>query len=1112
MTNTNDIFFKRDGQAQQQRYPEWLDPEKVPLDDRSSKELFKYIFDISKEVKYFDHTGGGEDAANGTWQDILDYNFSNADQLWDKLEELKKKQSIPPHFSLLLSFLDLYKQPQRLMNKVTGRHLDFYYHKVLGLKKNDPIPDKAHVIFELKKNTDPYLLKEGITKLIGGKDGLKKELIYKLTHDIVVNNSKVVQLKSLYVNPQNKNFLHYAPVANSTDGLGAELDKNNPKWNAFGYEDLPKAQVGFCLASDVLLMEEGERTITVKLNLKGFSYNNRLSIIDRITQLNKLTLLKGNLISRLFSVSLTGAKGWTDMKAISPDIEKINDSTADLTFKISFTADDPAIVGYNSALHGPGYTTNKPVLKVLINSSASYGYRDFISTNLVSGHISVEVKGMNTSLQLENDYGTLNPKKPFLPFGPTPENDANFWIGSNEVFNKQLSKLQLNIEWKNMPDKKLEDYYDNYITRVTNSNITVNATFSDGGGWNVVNDKNTLFDDVSDATKKDENNVSKKMIFSRFGFPAIKFPPINIDILKDKIVRSSGTTLAQEVVKKVSVSNSWQTLGLGFGFGSFGLGSFGFGSPITGPSGFGSPFATRLSPQIALAVSWIFKIFPWHIANASLRKGFLHLALNQGFLFREYREIFTKQVIAAAKSGNTDALIKEPFAPEIQTFTLDYIASTGTVSFNDDSLGDYLGAEMELFHVGPFGQMREHAYARTQTGFLTSDDVKLLPQYNSEGNFYVGLSGLQANDSVCLLFQVAEGSADPELPKVDLQWSVLCDNYWKKLNTDDFIFDSTNDFLTSGVVKLIIPREATTINSIMPDGLLWLKISIPKDSKAVCQLIDVRSNAAIAEFENNDNDPFHLKEPLVASTINKLQQPVGAIKTIMQPYASFGGQMQEDDKRFYTRVSERLRHKERSVASWDYERLLLQHFPQVYKVKCINHASVNSFTDAGHTLLVVIPDLTNQNAVNPFQPKVDKNTLDEILQFLQKHSTAWVEHHVINPFYEPVKISVTVKLKKGKEFNYYQHEINKALQEFLSPWINGKINAIHFGGRITESHIVKLLEDLDYVDYITALQLFRSKDGGRTFSSGKQFIEATGPASILVSHTQHEINQAKENE
>ena len=67
---------------------------------------------------------------------------------------------------------------------------------------------------------------------------------------------------------------------------------------------------------------------------------------------------------------------------------------------------------------------------------------------------------------------------------------------------------------------------------------------------------------------------------------------------------------------------------------------------------------------------------------------------------------------------------------------------------------------------------------------------------------------------------------------------------------------------------------------------------------------------------------------------------------------NFNGKMKEAGNKFYTRVSERLRHKGRTIALWDYERLVLQYFPGVYKVKCINHASLSSFADAGHTLII----------------------------------------------------------------------------------------------------------------------------------------------------------------
>lgn len=1068
------VLAKRDGQTQHQRMPAWLDPAKVPLDNRSKKELLEYVFKCASEIKFFDHSTPGADLHDGNWQEFLDATGEGFDKLYDKLETLSKSQAIPPHFSLLFAFLELYQQPQRLMNTVAGRHLDFYYNEVLGLQRNAPVPDRAHVIFELKKNTAPYLLEKDKTKLLAGKDALKKELLYKLTHDIVVNSSKVSQLKSLFVNPGNKDLLHFASVANSADGLGAELDKNNPRWNAFGHEQLQLAQLGFCLASDTMLMQEGERKITVKLGLSGVSSK----------------IADGTTIRNLLQVSVTAVKGWTDSKSVSPTLEKTGDKTDELTFSVSFKADDPAIVAYDSAIHGAGFVTDKPVIKVLFNTSAAFGYSHFKSTNLVFGRVTVEVKGM-TTLQLENDFGVLNPKKPFHPFGPTPENNANFYLGSEEIFDKQLSSLEVNIDWKNVPSGDLSKYYDGYPSKVSNKSFSVNCTFNDDGGWKVENERQPMFDE-DNAQKKDKNNVSISWKFSRFTAITPRIPKVKLDYVPMILARSSGWSLHNEVLNKIN---------------QFSLKTGVFAKDlIMERVGFGPLSFSRVEVDVREPRRPIKRAIKKNKANAMLRQGFLHCALNQGFLFRQYRDKFTRQVLGGVAANE---LIKEPFAPEAQAITVDYTATTGKVEFNDATLDDYVDTEIEMFHIGPFGQMREHAYQRVQTGFLASKAVKLLPQHSSEGNFYIGLTGLNANDAVCLLFQAAEGSADPELPKVDIKWSVLCDNYWKELTNLDFIFDTTNDLLTSGVIRMVIPREATTDNSMMPTGLLWLKASIAKHSKAVCHLTDVQSNAAIVEFENNDNDPAHLAAPLASGTIAKLQQPVGAIKTVTQPYASFGGSMQENENGFYTRVSERLRHKERAIACWDYERLLLQHFPSIYKVKCINHASATSFTDAGHTLVVVIPDLTNQNAVNPFQPRLDKNTLDLVGEFLNQHSTAWAEHHVINPVYEPVKISVSVQLKTGYEFNYYQNEINKVLQSFLSPWINGSTADIRFGGKITESHIVKLLEDLEYIDYLTGLELLHSTDGGVTFRSSKQFIETTSPASILVSHTQHEVIQAK---
>ena len=1042
------IILKRDGQTQQLRMPAWLDPSLVPVDARTKDDFLNYVKAISKEIKFYDlQPLDNSLVVNGSWEDF--FKLEKED-----LESFAEQAALPPHMALWNAFIELYKKPQSLMNMLTKRHLDFYYGDVLRLQKNEPLPDKAHVIFELKKNTNNLLITAG-TALLAGKDNNKKDLHYKLTHDIIVNNSKVEQLKSIYVNPNNKNLVQYAPVANSSDGLGAALDKTNPKWNAFGNAGSPLAQIGFCLASDVLRMKEGDRTVRVKLTLRNLSANSTNTAFT----------------TNLFKISITGAKGWIGPKTISPVISSADLKIFQANFSLNISKDEPAVASYNTSLHGGNLDTVHPVLQVLLNNEKTdFGYQDFLNAELIDSTIEVQVTGIK-ELQLENDFGTLDSKKPFAPFGSAPEVNATFSLGSDEAFSKRLKEFSLDVEWKNIPSPDLGAYFKGYDGANSNADFIAIPAFKDGFNWEEKSGSVSLFNTAN-------AQANTRWSFSNPSFPA-KAPVVNIPNISVKPYANSGFSLQQKLTGKMA-------------------------EIIPAFASIKSSF--QLKTSIATK-EILYKPLLQQMLNSykEVRKGVFNLRLKHGFLFKEYPKKYTEEILRSGRDGNAPALPGEPFAPQIQSLTLNYTATTTAINFNGTTLNDYIDEEIEFFQYGAFGQMREHAYAKSQNNFLNNTLVKLVPEYYNEGEFYIGLSGLTAEDSACILVQVADGSANPDKVKTILKWSVLCDNYWKDLTNEDFIFDTTNNFLTSGVTKFVIPREATTSNTIMPNGLLWLRAAISKDTDAVCSLLDVQSNAAIAIFDNQDNDMSHFSASLAPGTINKLEKDEGGIKSVKQLYASFGGRSQENSNDFYTRVSERLRHKERSVSLWDCERLILQHFTNVYKVKCINHASGESFYAPGHDLVVIVPDLTNKNTADPFQPKVDKNTLDEITTFLNTHSSNWVEHHVTNPFYEPVKISVKIKLKKGFEFNYYEKIVEKKLQEFLSPWITNTSSDIHFGGKVTKSMIVKFLEDMEFVDFLTDLSLFHSVNGGKSFGSNAEVAEASNPAAILVSSDRHEI-------
>jgi uncharacterized phage protein gp47/JayE len=448
-------------------------------------------------------------------------------------------------------------------------------------------------------------------------------------------------------------------------------------------------------------------------------------------------------------------------------------------------------------------------------------------------------------------------------------------------------------------------------------------------------------------------------------------------------------------------------------------------------------------------------------------------------------------------------LLKEPYTPTIQSISLTY-AATDEVNIAPASLDAYSKTNGQFFHIAYFGQMREDSYRRGQIDFLNDKRVSLLPAYPYEGEMLIGFSNLKAGDSVNVLFQVAEGSDNSADELVNIDWFVLCDNYWRQLKSSEVMLDTTNQLLTSGTVQFIIPTEATTQNTILPAGRIWIKAAIARVA-AVCQLIEVAANAIEVKFKDNNNDPNHLRTALGKGKITKLKNGLAAIKTVQQPYASFGGSTVETDNNFYTRIAERLRHKNRCITAWDYERLILEAFPNVHRVKCIPHAKEGSWLAPGHVLIVVVPDITNKNAKDPLQPKVNADTLSHIKTYVQKRTGEQVKVTVKNPTYQKLLLDFKVKFHPGKEFNYYSEKLKQHLIQFLSPWAYTGNSDISFGGKIYKSVLIDVVEDLDYVDYVTDFRMYSYTEVANRHDINEAQPET--PDVILVSNNTHFIKE-----
>ncbi|MBL4705972.1 MAG: fibronectin type III domain-containing protein, partial [Flavobacteriales bacterium] len=478
--------------------------------------------------------------------------------------------------------------------------------------------------------------------------------------------------------------------------------------------------------------------------------------------------------------------------------------------------------------------------------------------------------------------------------------------------------------------------------------------------------------------------------------------------------------------------------------------------------------------------------------NATSQKGFLRMVLNgSDFGHTDYAESMTIGVLK-----DPVQLPKSPYTPTIKSLSLDY-SSTTDVNIRGEELEGTDNLH-EYFHLQPFG-IEKAKNLSNQT---------VVTQIQEEGTLYIGLKDAAPAQIQNLLFKVSEGSSDPTLELQEVIWSYLKNNVWVPFISKDILSDTTNNLLTSGIISFNLPKDINTGNTILNKDLHWIKASVLKDSDSVSKMIKVQTQALVASFIDQGNDPTHLTNSLPESTISELKVNDAAVSDITQPYSSFNGKATETSENFFQRISERLRHRNRAINIWDYEHLTLEQFPSVYKVKCLNHTKSHLTTydelAPGHVTVVVIPNTENRNSLNSMEPSATVKELNDVQVYLDEINPTCAHLHVINPAYEQLQVVFNVMFRNGYDNGFYETELNKELQQFLSPWAFGKAD-IGFGGKIYKSQILKFVEDREYVDFVAFFKLFQIIDGN---AHEVQIAEPCKGKSILVSNSDHVINVA----
>lgn len=463
------------------------------------------------------------------------------------------------------------------------------------------------------------------------------------------------------------------------------------------------------------------------------------------------------------------------------------------------------------------------------------------------------------------------------------------------------------------------------------------------------------------------------------------------------------------------------------------------------------------------------------------------------FQHQVYAGLFAKQALSDDEAIRS-LYLNPPYQPKLKHISMGYTAHTEIAVTQADA----------LHHIHPFGWCPVSAEATPY----------LLPHYVQEGTLYLGIDKLQAPQPLSILFQMAEGSADPEQTMPTVQWHYLKNNTWQALPPAAILADDTQGFRNTGILHLNIPADITRHNDLLNHGLYWLKASVEKNAGAVADTVDIGAQAISATLSTEGVAASHFVNLLSPLSITQTQTTIRGIDHITQPYTSTKGKPHETDQAFYQRISERLRHKDRALTLWDYERMVLEQFPQIYKAKCLP-GSGDNLLPPGQVNVIVIPDVVGKLPFNPFQPKVPTDVLLQIHEFLEQRAPAFANISVVNPTYRQVKTRCVVRFKTGYHPAFYKAKLVEEMKQFLAPWAYAQHHNITLGATIYASVLINFIAERPYVAYVANLKLFQSDDGEnfidvRSLNEGETRVVATQPDMILVSALSHEIDVVDE--
>lgn len=1087
------LEFKGSGQLQNQRALPALSRQPFQVEQRTFSQWIAYLREMGNHIQFFDIA---TKAASGTWASALPdddaamglQNLMQGKPVSAEIKALANR----PDIASLMSYYHMLRYPIAQFQRFSSRHLDYYYQDVLGFKTKPAKPDRAHLVLTLADDAKPITLMKG-EQFDGGKDSEGNSLVYEMTSNAQFNHAHVDRVLSIARLNEGGRLL----LTNAVDG--AE-DLEMPEAGMFSFGEKDKQEAGQPLAERQSEPEQGVELSSPCLYLSG---GIRTLCLD--FDVSDVVTLPGAL-SALFDLFISTQEGFV----------ALNDSTDNATLNWQDNKLTLELDALFAPITVPEEQTHitQPTLRLLLKKA---WLENDATGNLRRGVFNAI--GLNVSVQglpgarLGHAGGILDGEAPFTPFGASPRVASRFDFTHPELLCKPIENASLGFSWLDRPNDWDEHYYayklyDQSVQPVSPVSPNKGEGEDEGKGGSEGKNINGSEGERADAPMPEQ--ASDPALDPEFKLAPLK--PFHVKVFQsDKIGALTFDHNTHLFSQNLPVNN---------------IDEHGFEFVVERQESVADHTQLPLSENHPTA--WP-KYFSLQLESPDFKHG--QYALVNQFAGQQNARNFEDE-------SYSPLLVMPPYTPVLDSFTLNYQANAHFSIAQADA--------MEVRHIHPLGRPS-----------VTADAGRFsaLPRLDLRGYLYIGVSKVKLPGQVRLYFQLdpVDSSNIVDDPRID--WHYLTNDGWQYFDSSSdgsarITEDSTFQLLDSGIITFELPELNYDKNFIDGDKL-WIRIGVAPDAlnnqdnharysrirniyaqgvevRLVNSANDVAGDVAEDEVGNDaetgasDEDENvnsvaadHFTKPLPKESIKGLLNGPADISEVLQPYPSFGAKPAESLTALKVRASERLRHKQRALLSWDYERLVLSQFPELYLTRC--------FSTTGHdntppVALVVVPINHNPHIL---QPKVPLYLKRQIQRFVDEVSPEGVDVAVRDPVYEEVRVTVYAQIKPEFDKERIEVELNQMIIDSMTPWNKTDLNPDDgLRGNVELTFLAQQMEQHPALERVYVVRAKQSTESGAilypnggadSHAAQDKFIAdnvitTRSPQSILVPAKVHDIN------